>query len=201
MKQRHYFAYGSNLNYEDSDLRFRDGPKHGDALVVRPNRRRDFVRPSDAYRDVVCEGLEQNELEFHHVLRAARNEPSQSGPGQVFVYDRLMRLEADHHLLVEHGLESALPAEAPGRLVEHNDAPVMVLSKRPRSWVHGELVGCRELPALIGALDVREGFEGFGRAHGVRRRAIVQVGVMDGHVRLAWTYLRTRSPRGARGRR
>lgn len=280
MKQRTYFAYGSNLNVEDWNRSFPQGPTHAEAFravgpawlpdvrvaftmesftrrggvldllpwtgsavpgmlyevteagwkaleakegastayqrvactaldehgaeilaltyIVRPERRVDFVRPSDAYRDLVCEGFEQNELEFDHVLRAARNEPSESGPGQVFVYDRLMRLEADHGLLVEHGLESALLAEAPGRLMEVKEGPVMVLSKRPRSWVHGELVRCRKLPALLGALDMGEGFECFGRAHGVRRRAIVQVGMMDGHVRLAWTYLRTRAPRGAR---
>ena len=74
----------------------------------------------------------------------------------------------------------------------------MVLSKVPGRWVYGELVGCRKLSALLGELDGREGFECFGRAHGARRRAIIQVGPMDGHVRLAWAYLRTGSPRGAR---
>ena len=32
MKQRYYFAFGSNLNYEDWDRKFRNGPKHRDAF-------------------------------------------------------------------------------------------------------------------------------------------------------------------------
>jgi gamma-glutamylcyclotransferase (GGCT)/AIG2-like uncharacterized protein YtfP len=120
------------------------------------------------------------------------------GPVQVFVYGTLMRGESRHGLLREHGLESVLLAESPGRLVDLGDFPAMLPhAGGAPTFVRGELVFCRDSAGLIRRLDEVEGSHGGGRDDNLFERRVVPVGMMDGHEREAWAYVYARPGQGS----
>jgi gamma-glutamylcyclotransferase (GGCT)/AIG2-like uncharacterized protein YtfP len=114
---------------------------------------------------------------------------SQPGPIQVFVYGTLMRGEARHGIIREHGVESVLLADTPGRLLDLGDYPALVPGAGPGEFVRGELVHCRNHEELIRRLDEIEGFRGEGQKDNLFERKVVPVGMLDGHVREAWAYM------------
>jgi len=166
--------------------------------VGAAKRRERFVAPQEEYVDIVCAALESFELPTGHVREAAEGRSGCDGPDALFVYGNLMRGEPLHDLIRSHGAECVLLTDTPGRLVESNGLPALVLGGNGERFVRGELVRCRDMEGLVRRLDEVEGFRGFGRRDNLYHRTIVEVGMMDGHVRRAWAYVAAGAFDGAR---
>ncbi|MBI2434256.1 MAG: gamma-glutamylcyclotransferase [Candidatus Hydrogenedentes bacterium] len=166
----------------------------GEELQVRtyrvvPDKTSDFVEPSSPYIEVVRKGLYDWKLRDTMLMAAARGERPRHQVDGVFVYGTLMRGEGRFHLLERYGLKCSLLAETPGILLDLGDFPGIVFSRGPERWVQGEFCRIRRIEDAIRILDQCEGFTGFGNAGSLYRRTLILVGVGEGRVRRAWTYV------------
>lgn len=118
-------------------------------------------------------------------------------PGGIFVYGTLMRGETRYGILREFGVECALLADTPGRLLDLGTFPGLVPDEKDGRFVRGELIRCRDHERLLRRLDEIEGFRGPGREDNLFERKVVPVGMLDGHVREAWAYVYARPAGGA----
>jgi gamma-glutamylcyclotransferase (GGCT)/AIG2-like uncharacterized protein YtfP len=150
-------------------------------------RRKPFVPPSEHYLRIVTEGLEQFQLSSAHIQSAAENRHPVPLDA-IFVYGSLMRCESRHSLL--GSFKCALLAETFGTLFDCGSFPAMRLSESTseRSLVQGEFIRVADIEVLK-RLDEVEGFAGFGKPGSLFRRALTEVGMGDGRIRQAWTYV------------
>ncbi|MBX3327204.1 MAG: gamma-glutamylcyclotransferase [Nitrospira sp.] len=156
---------------------------------VRDDRREDFVVPTDEYITLVREGLKEHGLDDAMLDIVSRNETPPLAAYAIFVYGTLMRGECRFSVLAEHGLECILLAESPGRLLDLGSFPGMLVPNAADQWVQGEFIRLRDIGSALKQLDAIEGFRGFGQPDSLYRRALIDVGVGDGRIRPAWTYL------------
>lgn len=156
---------------------------------VTPSRRLEYVEPSDAYVDVVRRGYSRFKLDEDLLDRAVNNDEARAVDG-LFVYGSLMRGECRHEVLRRSAPKCILLAEVPGRLLNFGPYPGLELRPESQTSVQGEFVRLRD-PAVLRVIDEVEGFVGYGRGDSLYRRALVDVGMRDGRVRRAWTYLPT----------
>ncbi len=168
-------------------LDFNGNPHQVYTYEVNENKRKRFVPPSTKYLDIVKQGLEAYELPSTHIDAADQNAPPKPLEA-VFVYGTLLRGESRHHLLGK--LDCALLAETYGTLVDCGEYPALCLpdSTASSDFVQGEFVRLRN-PARLLKLDAIEGFVGFGKIGSLFRRTLIDVGMRDGRVRQAWTYV------------
>lgn len=161
--------------------------------AVRPDKRRPFVAPSEAYLARVREGL----ATFGHdaeALEAAAQGTEGAPNNALFVYGTLMRGESRYPVLSRAGVATALLAETQGRLLDLGSYPGLVELGAEAS-VQGDFVVLEAATeALFEALDAVEGFHGYGQPGLGFERRLVWVHVGDGRLRLAWTYVHRGQP-------
>lgn len=156
---------------------------------VCENKRAGFVVPTDEYVALVRKGLEEHNLDHAMLDMVSRNETPPLAVHAIFVYGTLMRGECRFSVLAKHGLKCILLAETPGRLLDLGSFPGMLAPNAADQWVQGEFVRLRDIGSALKQLDAIEGFRGFGQPDSLYRRALFDVGVGDGRIRPAWTYL------------
>jgi len=174
--------------------------READALAyeVSPEYRTpEPVAPSEAYVEIVAEGLADFGQDDRMLRAAARGEETPFLVTGLFVYGTLLQGGSRHAELRKcGGVWSTLAATAPGVIFDCGAFPGMLPGGG--GTVHGELVDLRDVPAALSHLDGVEGFEGFEAARALFRRALITVRTVDGVDRLAWSYLwagGTRHPR------
>lgn len=149
-----------------------------------------YVAPTSEYLDVVRKGYEKWRLDPSMLNAVAKNLPARLEIDALFVYGTLMRGEERFHLLYKHGLKCALLAETRGTLLDLGDYPGMIAATREREeWVQGEFVRMGNIDQALEELDRIEGFAGFDKDRSLFKRSVIDIGMCDGHVRRAWTYL------------
>jgi gamma-glutamylcyclotransferase (GGCT)/AIG2-like uncharacterized protein YtfP len=174
---------------------------NGDELPVQTyrvqhERRQNFVEPTAEYLKIIRSGREKFGLPTDDLEYLARGESPAPLDG-VFAYGTLMRGEELFERLAIEGLTCTLLAETPGRLLDLGSYPGMLLagSDAPHStWVQGELFRHSQINRLLPWLDEMEDCYGFGNSDSLYRRTVVDVGMCDGRVRRAWTYVFNRDP-------
>lgn len=154
-----------------------------------------FVEPHADYVNVVREGLRRHALPTSALEdAAAAREPASLAAG-LFVYGTLLRGEARHHLLASGGAtEGVERGKTLGTLFDLGDYPALVTGDD--GVVEGEFVPLARAEELLKALDVVEGFMGWGERTSLFRRSIVRVTTDDGRLMLAWAYVFNGVPRG-----
>lgn len=167
-----------------------DGQFHPVAVYeVNPERREPYVAPNSEYVEVVCQGLQKFGLDDGPLNAACANTASPDLVGAIFVYGTLLRGECRHHLLEDFRPECILLSEARGRLLDFGEYPGLALNGAEDRCVSGEFVRTNRIVELLEKLDRVEGFHGYGQQGSLFRRALIEVGMCDGRVRLAWVYL------------
>jgi gamma-glutamylcyclotransferase (GGCT)/AIG2-like uncharacterized protein YtfP len=156
---------------------------------VIAEKRQPFVKPTDDYIRIVCEGLASHDLPDDHVLAAAAGTPSTPWLDSFFFYGTLMRGESRFPLLVPFGFSCILLAEAAGRLLDRGTFPALVATDSADTMVAGEFVRINDFAAAIETLDAIEGFQGYGSASSLFRRTLIHCDVGDGRIRPSWTYV------------
>lgn len=146
-----------------------------------------FVEPGPDYLKIVLRGREAFDLPAYDVQNAARDRGTVLDG--LFVYGTLMRGEPRFHCVRPEGLKCALLAELPGTLLDLGDYPGLVLRGGSERFVQGDFLRHREIGDVLTELDRIEGFRGWGREGSLYTRTIVDVGMCDGRVRRAWTYV------------
>lgn len=159
-----------------------------DTYVVTSSMRRRFVAPDPAYVDVVCEGLRRNGHDADHVRAAAAGGSGRCGPRSVFVYGTLLSGELRHAAIARHKPSSVVKARTRGQLFDLGEYPGMVPAATEDDDVTGELVSFDDIAAALTDLDAIEGFNGYGSARSLFRRALTSVRT-DAGESVAWTYL------------
>ena len=157
--------------------------------TVVPGRRHPdgYVKPPSDYVDIVRRGRESFGLEVEQLEQAATGERPELAIHAVFVYGTLMRREANFPLLSDGGgLECALLATMPGRLVDLGAYPGLVPDSSTQ--VEGEFVRVRNVEQALKRLDSLERFYGYGQ-DSLYHRVLTTVDVGDDRLREAWTYV------------
>ncbi len=145
------------------------------------------VAPGPDYLEVVRRGCERWDLDVGGLERAAQGQ--RAAPlSALFAYGTLMRGESRFARLQPEQLTCALLAESGGTLYDHGAFPGFRPGETDR-LVQGEYVIHRDIEALLARLDEIEGFRGWGASSSLFRRAVIDVGMCDGRVRQAWTYV------------
>lgn len=123
-----------------------------------------------------------------------------TGCEAVFVYGTLLRGEERSHVVRSLGPQVTLLAECFGRLFDLGPYPGMVEVGRAEDapMVQGELVRFSDIRHALATLDAIEGFVAPGSPQNLFERCRVEVGMCDGRVREAWTYLYRGDMSGAR---
>ena len=146
------------------------------------------VAPSEAYVDIVAEGLAAFHRDDRMLRAAARGETTPYLVSGLFVYGTLLQGGSRHAELKRcGGAWSTVSAKARGALLDCGAFPGMLAGEE--GTVHGELVELRDLPTAFAHLDGVEGFEGFEAHRALFRRALITVTTADGAGQLSWTYL------------
>lgn len=167
--------------------------ENGDQIQVETYRvseklRKPFVAPNPKYVDIVREGLESFDLSTIGLVAAAENRTTPWLTDAFFVYGTLLRGESRFPVLQGFGLECVLLAQASGQLLDLGTFPGLVNPNSAETHVEGEFVRLRAPGKAVQELDRVEGFLGFGRPGSLFRRALCQVHVGEGRLRLAWHY-------------
>lgn len=146
------------------------------------------VAPSEAYVDIVAQGLAGFGHDDRMLRAAARGEETPFLVTGLFVYGTLLRGGSRHGELDRcGGASSTVPATSTGTLLDCGSFPGMVPGGE--GTVHGELIDLRDLSLALTHLDGVEGFEGFDTHRALFRRALITAKPADVGSRLAWTYL------------
>ena len=156
---------------------------------VRPEMRSPlgFVAPAPAYLDVVCRGLARHGLGDAHAREAAAASPRAGRLNALFVYGTLRRGDCRNTLLEQAGCRLVWEeAWTPGALLDLGAFPGLLPGEGGR--VRGEVYAMPDPGALLGRLDLVEGFSGFGRSVNHFRRTALYVSGPGGERLLAWAY-------------
>lgn len=123
-----------------------------------------------------------------------------NGCDAVFVYGTLLRGEERSHVVRSLGARVTLLAECVGRLFDLGPYPGMVevCGTEEAPLVQGELVRFYDIRQALATLDTIEGFVAPGSPQNLFERCRVLVGMCDGRVREAWTWLYRGDTSGAR---
>lgn len=167
----------------------------GEALEVTTYQVREaaragrFVPPTSAYLAVVRGGLQRFDHDTSMLEAAAEDRPCVPLDA-VFVYGTLLRGECRRAVIDAYPSARTLPARARGRLFDLGAYPGMVPAPIDRgAWVHGELVRCTSIEALLEELDGIEGFNGYGTPDSLFERRLVTVTIDGTQPQMAWTYI------------
>lgn len=106
----------------------------------------------------------------------------------VFVYGTLLRGEERACVIRELGASAILLAESWGSLLDLGPYPGLVLDTQD-AVVQGEFVKFGDIQRALATLDAIEGFVAPGSPDNLYERKRVEVGMCDGRVREAWTYV------------
>jgi gamma-glutamylcyclotransferase (GGCT)/AIG2-like uncharacterized protein YtfP len=154
-------------------------------------------RPGDALAGYLADGGDATDAlaltddgEEHRVLAAA----GELAPlPDLFVYGTLLMGEVRSQIMTSRG-ELVGPATAAGVLYDLGAYPGL----RPGAGqVHGEVYRLADPATALEALDLVEGFYGFGVAGSLYRRAIVRATVADA-AHVAWVYVLAEEPAAPR---
>ncbi|MBL8785154.1 MAG: gamma-glutamylcyclotransferase [Deltaproteobacteria bacterium] len=106
----------------------------------------------------------------------------------VFVYGTLLRGEERGAVIRELAPTAILMAEAAGTLWDLGAYPGLALEPS-HGLVQGELVKFEDIGRALEVLDEIEGFIAPGAPDNLYERLAIEVGMGDGRVRTAWTYV------------
>lgn len=184
-------------NYERfQTVVLRDDVTNAEEILVttyaaRPERKQPFVEPNRKYVKVVRSGLEAHNLDIAPLLAATDEEKCRTA-GEItglFVYGTLMRGEIRHKFIREADPACIILAETRGRLIDFGEYPGLVSVTDGENRVQGEFCRFHSVEQLLEPLDKVEDFRGYGKPGSLYRRVLRCIGVGDGRVRKAWTYV------------
>lgn len=155
--------------------------------VTEPMRR-DFCRPTQLYREIVSQGLEDWDLPLHALHQAADNQPQQVEIDCVFVYGTLMFGQHNARLIDINNVRLRHRARTSGILHSTDyDFPAMRLGNAA-AGVKGECLEIEDPCQQLVSLDFLEGFRGYDQPS-LYHRTLVDVHCEDGETRRAWCYV------------
>lgn len=149
----------------------------------------DHVPPTDEYLKIVRKALEHHGFDSEMLQAAATNQQTPWTTDAVFCYGTLMRGESRFPTLARCDIRCILLAEACGRLVDLGSFPGRIHSGESDGRVQGEFIRLGDFGEAVPTLDAIEGFRGYDDESSLYRRVLIGVGVGEGRVRLAWTYV------------
>lgn len=157
---------------------------------VTDDMRTAFCPPTEAYRQIVADGLSAWELPVSGLEDAAQNKLPRFEIDKVFVYGTLMQGQRNAQVIPSGAIRELRLATTIGTLYDTGCGfPAVVLGGQERSLVFGECVHLSTLPKVLRAMDALEGFGGFDDPEPLFRRTIVPVQLGQGEKVRAWCYV------------
>jgi len=152
---------------------------------VVPKKRRLFVSPSPAYKEIVRTGRADLDIaEDGHLVAAAENAPCSWLSSHVFVYGTCRPRQPRFDVVKDHGVDDISSGTVSGELLDLGAYPGLVSGTHT---VRGEVVTSADPEGLLRALDVVEGFSGWGAPDNLYTRALMFVQTTRGPL-LSWVY-------------
>ncbi len=186
---------GAPRHYEHITVKVtqENGDTETATTYINPRVVGDYVKPTDAYVQVVQDGMAAFDLSDRQLRAAASNSKPKHFTDAVFVYGDLMRGQADFNILRQLGIKYITSAECFGTLLLAN-AELPVLHRPSRGPSHhddysqGEFVRLKNLSDSLQYLDglfsdKSRNFSGFRLTRQLR-----QVCLGGKKVRWAWVY-------------
>ena len=160
---------------------------HATTFVVCEHRTTpEFVQPTEAYHQLIHNGLEQRGLPTKGLEQAVQHTFNVPTVQHLFVYGTLMSGQTRFNQL-QPFIDSIENATIEGQLHHLGSYPGL---KHGEGTVHGELMEMSDVESCLERMDGIEGFLGFGHTNSLYQRTIVQVQT-DTEMRWAWTYVYT----------
>jgi len=160
--------------------------------IASPKDECAYQPPATGYVDSVRAGYTAFGLDTGALDAAAAGQMVQPNIDAVFTYGTLLRGEERAGAVSAGAPSCILLAHAPGLLVDLGAFPAMLLDDAGRgeiTRVDGEFVRFPTISDTLALLDGIEGAPLYGGTGGLYRRTVVMVGVGDGRIRPAWTYV------------
>jgi len=151
-------------------------------------RRAGFVRPAEAYLDIVRQGFAEQGFDTAPLEAAAQGGDGCHVLADVFAYGTLMRDELRHGCAEALGLHSVTPAETFGRLYDLGEYPALSLGS-PAAAVKGELLRFKEIERALTGLDAIEDARSGCAPGGLYRRTIITATGQADQPVSAWAYV------------
>jgi len=154
--------------------------------VTKKSREDRFIQPTNAYTNLILQGLKKRKLPIGELKNAIENFSPSYPLEKIFVYGTLMHGELRHSTLMESSIGEGQPASARGTILDLGDYPGMIAGDE--GVIHGEVYQIDQVYPTLQTLDSIEGFYGYNSNHSLFTRTIVQIDTEQGP-EWAWTYV------------
>jgi gamma-glutamylcyclotransferase (GGCT)/AIG2-like uncharacterized protein YtfP len=154
--------------------------------VTNKSREDRFIQPTNAYSNLILQGLKKRKLPIGELKNAIENFSPSYPLEKIFVYGTLMHGELRHPTLMDSSIGEGQPASARGTILDLGDYPGMVAGDE--GVIHGEVYQIDQVYPTLQTLDTIEGFYGYDSNHSLFTRTIVQIDTEHGP-EWAWTYV------------
>ena len=154
--------------------------------VTNKSREDRFIQPTNAYSNLILQGLKKRKLPIGELKNAIENFSPSYPLEKIFVYGTLMHGELRHPTLMDSSIGEGQPASARGTILDLGDYPGMVAGDE--GVIHGEVYQIDQVYPTLQTLDTIEGFYGYDSNHSLFTRTIVQIDTEYGP-EWAWTYV------------
>jgi gamma-glutamylcyclotransferase (GGCT)/AIG2-like uncharacterized protein YtfP len=154
--------------------------------VTNKSREDRFIQPTNAYSNLILQGLKKRKLPIGELKNAIENFSPSYPLEKIFVYGTLMHGELRHPTLMDSSIGEGQPASARGTILDLGDYPGMVAGDE--GVIHGEVYQIDQVYPTLQTLDTIEGFYGYDSNHSLFTRTIVQIDTEHGS-EWAWTYV------------
>ncbi|MFQ3316787.1 MAG: gamma-glutamylcyclotransferase (GGCT)/AIG2-like uncharacterized protein YtfP [Candidatus Poseidoniaceae archaeon] len=154
--------------------------------VTNKSREDRFIQPTNAYSNLILQGLKKRKLPIGELKNAIENFSPSYPLEKLFVYGTLMHGELRHPTLMDSSIGEGQPASARGTILDLGDYPGMVAGDE--GVIHGEVYQIDQVYPTLQTLDTIEGFYGYDSNHSLFTRTIVQIDTEYGP-EWAWTYV------------
>ena len=154
--------------------------------VTNKSREDRFIQPTNAYSNLILQGLKKRKLPIGELKNAIENFSPSYPLEKIFVYGTLMHGELRHPTLMDSSIGEGQSASARGTILDLGDYPGMIAGDE--GVIHGEVYQIDQVYPTLQTLDTIEGFYGYDSNHSLFTRTIVQIDTEYGP-EWAWTYV------------
>ena len=154
--------------------------------VTQNSREERFIQPTDAYTNLIQQGLEKRKLPIAELKNAIENFSPSYPIEKIFVYGTLMDGEVRSSTMMECSNGEGKPATSTGSLLNLGDYPGMIAGNE--GVIQGEVYQIDQVYLTLQTLDSIEGFYGYDSTHSLYTRTIVRIDTEQGP-EWAWTYV------------